>query len=196
MKAKGLTFELQGEGNLPQVSIEKPVLRNAQGQPLLLFKRLMVGHTQSLPVLVRNVGTIPATLVVAVISGHQSFSVVQPNIEEEEEEVEEVKERMEEEEVMGRIQDRPAARQASTVVKLGLDEVKELNVLFQPAQPEKCNGELQLKIEDNQFENLRMVLVGEGYKEDVGIDNIQSAVDEGVDGVSEEVESANTLQGK
>eukprot|EP00731_Ephydatia_muelleri_P026704 Em0018g804a len=140
LKAKGLTFELQGEGNLPQVSIEKPVLRNAQGHPLLLFKRLMVGNAQGLPLVVRNVGTIPATLVMTLGSGHESFSIARP--------------------------------------KLGVDEVKELKVLFQPAQPNKCSGELQLKIQDNQFENLRIVLVGEGYKDDVAIDNIQSIMEE------------------
>ena len=198
VKTKGLTFELQGEGNLPQVALEKPVLHNAQGQPLLLFKRLMVGHTQTLPVVVRNVGTIQATLVLAVSSGHESFSVVQPKGLEEEEE----------EEVMGKEDNKvdgvclpgagPGTKQAPpppTLVTLGLDETKELNVLFQPANPDKCTGELQLKIQDNQFENLRMVLLGEGYKDDVGIDCIQSVVDEGVDSVSGE-ESVDTMQGK
>ena len=78
------------------------------------------------------------------------------------------------------------------VVKLGVDEVKEMKVLFQPAQPDKCSGELQLKIQDNQFENLRIILVGEGYKDDVAIDNIQSIMEEGVGG---EVESATSMQG-
>ena len=193
VKAKGLTFELQGEGNLPQVSVEKPVLHNAQGHPLLLFKRLMVGTTQSLPLVVRNVGTIPATLVVTLGSGHESFSVAQPKVGEEEEEEGEAEG---EEEVAGTCQTGPGMRQAPLpppmTVKLGMDEVKELKVLFQPAQPDKCSGELQLKIHDNQFENLRVVLVGEGYKDDVAIDNIQSIMEEGVGG---EGESVTSMQG-
>ena len=193
MKAKGLTFELQGEGNLPQVSIEKPVLRNAQGHPLLLFKRLMVGNAQGLPLVVRNVGTIPATLVMTLGSGHESFSIARPKVGEEEEEEEEGEAEggVEEDEVAGTCQTGPRMQKAPpppTAIKLGVDEVKELKVLFQPAQPNKCSGELQLKIQDNQFENLRIVLVGEGYKDDVAIDNIQS--------IMEEVgESATSMQG-
>ena len=193
MKAKGLTFELQGEGNLPQVSIEKPVLRNAQGHPLLLFKRLMVGNAQGLPLVVKNVGTIPATLVMTLGSGHESFSIARPKVGEEEEEEEEGEAEgvVEEDEVAGTCQTGPRMQKAPPppmAIKLGVDEVKELKVLFQPAQPDKCSGELQLKIQDNQFENLRIVLVGEGYKDDVAIDNIQN--------IMEEVgESATSMQG-
>lgn len=42
-KGKGLVFELQGEGNLPQISIMKPRTRSAQGECLMLFKKLLLG---------------------------------------------------------------------------------------------------------------------------------------------------------
>lgn len=57
-KGRALTFELSGEGNLPHVLITKPAVHNKKGQPLLLFKRSLVGRTQALPVVVTNDGTL------------------------------------------------------------------------------------------------------------------------------------------
>lgn len=55
-----LTFEVSGEGTLPRISIAKPTVRNKKGQPLLLFKRILVGQSQTLPLVIRNDGTLPS----------------------------------------------------------------------------------------------------------------------------------------
>ncbi|KAJ3047832.1 hypothetical protein HK097_011139 [Rhizophlyctis rosea] len=59
-KGKTLMFELRGEGTLPRVTVEKPVARTKNAMPYLKFKRLLVGSAQTLPVLLKNEGTIPA----------------------------------------------------------------------------------------------------------------------------------------
>ena len=59
-KGRSLIFEIAGEGNLPRTSIVKPTVRNKKGQPLLLYKRNLVGRTQTLPLVITNDGTLPS----------------------------------------------------------------------------------------------------------------------------------------
>ncbi|KAJ3142605.1 hypothetical protein HK100_000034 [Physocladia obscura] len=59
-KAKTLAFELRGEGTLPRVTIEKPILKNKFGLPLLKFRRLLVGTSQTLPIVLKNEGITTA----------------------------------------------------------------------------------------------------------------------------------------
>ena len=53
-----LTFDLVGEGHLPTVRVSAPTLRNRSGFPLLLFRRLLVGHTQTLQLVLTNEGAL------------------------------------------------------------------------------------------------------------------------------------------
>ncbi|TPX54724.1 hypothetical protein PhCBS80983_g05802 [Powellomyces hirtus] len=61
-KSKMLSFELRGEGTLPRIIVERPVMKSSQGIPLLQFRRLMIGATQTLPLVLRNDGIIPAKI--------------------------------------------------------------------------------------------------------------------------------------
>lgn len=53
-------FDIVGEGTLPRVTVVRPTLYNQHGNPLLLFKRLLFGHSEKLPLILKNNGTIPA----------------------------------------------------------------------------------------------------------------------------------------
>ena len=59
---KQLTFEVLGEGVLPRVSISRPTIRTRGGQPLLLYKKLLTGRTQTLPFALYNDGTLSCTV--------------------------------------------------------------------------------------------------------------------------------------
>ncbi|KAJ3106206.1 hypothetical protein HDU97_006839 [Phlyctochytrium planicorne] len=59
-KTKTLAFELRGEGTLPRVTIEKPTFKNKANLPYLKFKRLLVGTSQTIPIVLKNEGIIPA----------------------------------------------------------------------------------------------------------------------------------------
>jgi hypothetical protein len=59
-KNRCLTFELRGEGTLPRITIEKPFLRSKAGNPWLKFRRLLVGSSQTLSIVLKNDGIIPA----------------------------------------------------------------------------------------------------------------------------------------
>jgi len=55
---RSLTFDLVGEGHLPTVRISAPTLRNRSGLPLLLFRRLLVGNTQTVQLVLTNEGAL------------------------------------------------------------------------------------------------------------------------------------------
>lgn len=61
-RTKTLSFELRGEGTLPRVAVEKPSLKNKVGISNLKFKRLLIGSSQTLPIIVRNEGIINARI--------------------------------------------------------------------------------------------------------------------------------------
>lgn len=59
IKTESLTFDISGEGNLPRVTVLRPVLHNKRGNPLLLFKKLLLGDSEKLPLVLQNNGIIP-----------------------------------------------------------------------------------------------------------------------------------------
>lgn len=59
-RSKVLGFDLAGEGNLPCITIIKPVQRTKLGQPVLQFKRLLVDKRQILPLVIKNMSNVTA----------------------------------------------------------------------------------------------------------------------------------------
>lgn len=62
-KNRSLVFDIVGEGNLPRVTVVRPILHNQNGNPLLLFKRLLLGQSEKLPLILKNNGTIPSQVL-------------------------------------------------------------------------------------------------------------------------------------
>lgn len=59
IKAKSLTFAISGEGHLPWVRVLCPGLRNGRGDPVLCFKRHLLGDSEKLPLILCNDGIVP-----------------------------------------------------------------------------------------------------------------------------------------
>lgn len=56
-----LTFELRGEGTLPTLLVEKPDDQDADGTPMLKFRRTRIGRAAQLQIVLKNEGQVPAT---------------------------------------------------------------------------------------------------------------------------------------
>ena len=167
-KQKTLSFELQGDGNLPQVEISHPSLKNAEGQTLLVFKRLLTDQSQTLRVSLRNVGTISAVVQIRTRSGKQHYTITIPDGAI----IDYVTSGNREKQVHGK-------GSASPLLSMGLEvgETKDFLVTFCPVTANKCRGELNVRVQDNQFEILSIQLVGEGYQDDISIENIHGGAD-------------------
>ena len=166
-----LGFELQGDGNLPQVDVVHPSLKNAKGQPLLLFQRLLTDQTQTLKVGLLNVGTIPAVVQFKTKAGKQHYTVAIPDVDSDIDESKDDKGREDGHKTNG------SASSSSPLLHLKVGETRSVLVIFQPQKTGKCRGELVLKIRDNHFETITVQLVGEGYQDDVSIENIHGGAD-------------------
>ena len=60
-KTGKLVFELRGEGTLPTLQVEKPDEFDADGTPVLKFRKTRIGRDSILPILLKNEGQVPAT---------------------------------------------------------------------------------------------------------------------------------------
>jgi hydrocephalus-inducing protein len=77
-KSGKLRFELRGEGVLPSVIMEKPILIGDDGNPLLKFKRTRVDKSQKEAIVLKNDGSVPATVQFNPIKS-DVFSLVSPS---------------------------------------------------------------------------------------------------------------------
>ncbi|XP_066494024.1 hydrocephalus-inducing protein-like [Tiliqua scincoides] len=174
-KSRNLTFEITGDGNLPRVTIVHPVLRNRKGQPLLLFRRILLGCSEKLPLILKNSGSIPVQLYLDLSGEHGAFSLKpRPTThctymyQTEEGESSE------------------GGRKPHTVsLTLNNGESAEFDVLFQPTLTQRVEEMIHLSIVDNQYEETSIHLVGEGYQDDMTLDNVRSLV-ENADGENAE----------
>eukprot|EP00079_Xenopus_tropicalis_P024447 XP_012817094.1 PREDICTED: hydrocephalus-inducing protein homolog isoform X1 [Xenopus tropicalis] len=165
-KNRSLSFDISGEGNLPHVSISRPVFRNKHGNPLLLFQRLLLGQFQQLPLILKNEGSVPTRINIDVPGESDVFSLKpKPNTRciypawGSDGELESL--------CPGR---RPHA--ASLILHPG--DVAEFVVTFSPVSPQRYEAILPISVVDNQYEQSYVQLVGEGYQDDLTLDNIHN----------------------
>ncbi|XP_006860378.1 PREDICTED: hydrocephalus-inducing protein homolog [Chrysochloris asiatica] len=164
IKNRSLAFDIMGEGNLPRVVVVRPILHNQLGHPLLLFKRLLLGHSEKLPLILKNNGTIPAQLHVDLwdqlgvfsLKGKATTSYIY--ISEENKPNEKAKK----------------AHTAALIVSPG--ETAEFDVLFHSLKVGRVSGTIHLSVIDNQYEETIIHMVGEGYKDDITLENIHGLV--------------------
>ncbi len=60
-KTGKMVFELRGEGTLPTLQIEKPKETEADGTPILRFRKTRIGKESILSIVLKNEGSIAAT---------------------------------------------------------------------------------------------------------------------------------------
>ena len=158
-----MTFDLQGEGNLPQVSIIRPQTCTEKGDHLLLFRKLLIGEKQVQPIVLRNTGTTTANVVVELSAegSGEGFGVLYSSREEEEEG-----------------DDRRECVQTGSplTIDIPVGGTRELLVSFRPQLVQVYKGRLMVRVNDNQFETMPISLIGEGYQDDVVVQNIRGPV--------------------
>ncbi|XP_053479109.1 hydrocephalus-inducing protein homolog [Ictalurus furcatus] len=166
--SKVLVFDLVGEGNLPCITILKPIQRTKHGQPVLQFKRLLVDKRQILPLVIKNISNVPAQVSIDLLDkmgvfalraapdtlcNHISSSHIasEPGTEE---------------------------RQMAHLVSLTLmaGQQAEFAVEFHPEVPHSFEATMQLLVKDNQYETTLIKLLGEGYRDIISLDHISSKV--------------------
>ncbi|NXJ80823.1 HYDIN protein, partial [Trogon melanurus] len=166
VRAQSLTFDISGEGNLPRVTVLRPVLRSKKGNPLLLFKKLLLGDSEKLPLVLHNDGVVPVQLMIDLFDEEGVFflearptthCIYQAAGAKEDSSGEERK-----------------PHTASLALQRG--ELAEFDVLFKPTLARRVEGKIHLSVVDNPYEETDIHLVGEGYEDDFTLDNIRGRV--------------------
>ncbi|KAM9214465.1 hydrocephalus-inducing protein homolog [Leptosomus discolor] len=175
-KAQSLTFDISGEGNLPRVTVLRPVLHNKRGNPLLLFKKLLLGASEKLPLVLRNDGIVPVQLMIDLLDEGGVFflkarstthCIYQAG---------------------GTKEDSPGKERKPHTARLVLHrgELAEFDVLCKPTVAQRVEGKIHLSVVDNPYEETDIQLVGEGYEDDFTLDNIHGLVADSTEGNLEE----------
>ncbi|XP_071173399.1 hydrocephalus-inducing protein homolog isoform X10 [Mytilus edulis] len=157
-KGKSLIFEVAGDGNLPRITVQKPTMRNKMGQTILLFKKNLVGRTQILPFTLINDGTLPSKVDLDLMDPDNVFKI-RPGTDTNavmENDYEDTK------------------RPHTASVSVGVGEVANFNVIFKPSSVQRSQAHIKLTVIDNQYEDSIIQMVGEGYEDEITLDNIHS----------------------
>ncbi|XP_051512768.1 hydrocephalus-inducing protein homolog [Myxocyprinus asiaticus] len=166
IRPKALVFDLMGEGNLPCITVLKPVQRTNQGQPVLQFKRLVVGRAQTLPFVIKNNGCVSAQVSIILQYHLEVFTLkaapgttcrlASSHIE----------------------SDPGKETQVAYVASLTLlaGQEAQFQVGFHPKVAQRFEASMKLMVQDNQYDQTVVQLVGEGYHDIIILDNIGSKV--------------------
>ncbi|XP_046781643.1 hydrocephalus-inducing protein homolog isoform X4 [Gallus gallus] len=166
IKTQSLTFDISGEGNLPRVTVLRPVFCNKRGNPLLLFKKLLLGDSEKLPLVLQNSGIIPVQLLIDLLDEAGVFLLkARPTTHC----IYQAADTKEDSTGGGK-----KPHTASLVLHHG--ESAEFDVLFKPNLPQRVEGQIHLSVVDNPYEETNIQLVGEGYEDDFTLDNIHGLV--------------------
>ena len=132
---------------------------------MMLFKNLFIGEREILPIILQNIGNIPATLNMT-LSDREVFTIFEPV------------EDMDDTEVLYCPTASSSHSASPLVLDLPVGSTKEVRAAFSPTSVEQYRSTIQLNIKDNQFEAMNVVLVGEGYQSDVVIGNVKRRASE------------------
>ncbi|NWI09406.1 HYDIN protein, partial [Crypturellus soui] len=182
-KPQTLTFTISGDGNLPRVTILRPILHNKQGNPLLLFKRLLLGDSEKLPLVLRNSGLIPVQVLIDLLDEEGVFSLKARPTTHCIYQASDAKDCSTDSAGEGR-------KPHTASLLLRNEESAEFDVLFTPNLTQRMEGRIRLSLVDNPYEETNIQLVGEGYQDDFTLNNIHGLVadsnDEDTEGNLEE----------
>uniref|UniRef100_A0A3P8U8F5 HYDIN axonemal central pair apparatus protein n=1 Tax=Amphiprion percula TaxID=161767 RepID=A0A3P8U8F5_AMPPE len=162
-KGKVLEFQVMGEGTLPSVCVIRPALRSCHGNPMLQFRRVLVGRRHTLPLVLLNDGNIPAqvrgnTLLCPVLDRNfkKTTKLCSYHL----------------------IQLQQNQKHYRSVLKLNVNESMGFEVCFCSDKPLSVKAQMSLQVKDNQYSDTTIQVTGEAYQELVAIDNIKRSSEE------------------
>ncbi|XP_068458365.1 hydrocephalus-inducing protein homolog isoform X2 [Clinocottus analis] len=173
-KSKVLEFNLIGEGNLPSIRVMRPALRNSRGSPMLQFTQVLVGRRQTRPVVLLNDGKVPAKVQIDMLDKHGVFTIeAAPG---------HTCSSVHSTQIEGPNESAPSCTEHHTVhralLKLDVNEQVEVKVSFCSDKPTSVKAKMTMQVEDNQYDNTQIQVIGKTYKKVVFLDNIRQSLQE------------------
>ncbi|XP_054864966.1 hydrocephalus-inducing protein homolog [Amphiprion ocellaris] len=169
-KGKVLEFQVMGEGTLPSVCVIRPALRSCHGNPMLQFRRVLVGRRHTLPLVLLNDGNIPAQVQIEMLDKHEVFTLkAAPGNTCSSTQIDSITVSEE---------SSPSQLMHRAVLKLNVNESMGFEVCFCSDKPLSVKAQMSLQVKDNQYSDTTIQVTGEAYQELVAIDNIKRSSEE------------------
>ncbi|XP_077041133.1 hydrocephalus-inducing protein homolog [Agelaius phoeniceus] len=153
IKPQTVTFTISGKAHEAQLTVVCPSARSKRGTAVLRFKRLRVGRSEKLPLVVRNDGIIPLKFMLRLEHEYGAFFL---------------KGRASTLEVF-HTEDEDSVGNESKPTKpfflLHRGESTEFDVIFKPTLAQRLEGKIRLLVGDTCSNKILVELVGEGHRD-------------------------------
>lgn len=165
-KTRAFTCELRGEGALPHIRAEGATEHSAAGIPVLRFGKLLLGRSQTLPLTLQNDGMLPASARLETPPAESGFVITDSN-------------------------GAPFRSGASVTLEPG--QRASLQVTFNPLEIKDYSQDLTMVVRHNHFDDQKILLVGQGYMEDITFEGLPSGSSSEIEFEDGPVGTARTL---
>ncbi|XP_062355733.1 hydrocephalus-inducing protein homolog [Cinclus cinclus] len=169
IKPQTLTFTISGKGHEPQVTVVCPSARSKRGNAVLRFKRLRVGDSEMLPLVIRNNGIVPVKFMLHLEDEHGAFFLKGRGSTLERFYTEDV-----EEDCVGN-ESKPPEK---PFFFLHHGQSTNIDVIFKPTLTQHLEGKICVLLEDIYSKKTLIELVGEGHKDEFTLDGLEEDTDE------------------
>ncbi|KAK7891948.1 hypothetical protein WMY93_023911 [Mugilogobius chulae] len=166
-KSKVLEFDILGEGTLPNVCVIKPALKNSSGDPLLQFRRSLIGQRKTQSLVLLNDGNAPAQVQIDMPDkdGVFSLSAAQGNNCSSISTV-----------MLENSSDPDSQSAYRAITKLNVLEKIEFEVSFCSKKAQKFHTKMYLN--DSKCKKITVFITGEAFQEMISLENIRRPLPE------------------
>ncbi|XP_066051038.1 LOW QUALITY PROTEIN: hydrocephalus-inducing protein homolog [Chamaea fasciata] len=167
-KPQILTFTISGKGHEPQLTVVCPSACSRRGNSELCFKRLRLGESEMLPLVIQNKGIIPVKFTLHLEDEHGAFllkgrgSTLERFYTEDAEDDSAVHER----------------KPPKPFLLLRPGESTKFDVIFKPTLAQRLEGRIRALVGDKYSNKTLMELVGEGHKDEFTLDGLEEGTQE------------------
>ncbi|XP_062355739.1 hydrocephalus-inducing protein homolog [Cinclus cinclus] len=169
IKPQTLTFTISGKGHEPQVTVVCPSARSKRGNAVLRFKRLRVGDSEMLSLVIHNNGIVPVKFMLHLEDEHGAFFLKGRGSTLERFYTEDV-----EEDCVGN-ESKPPEK---PFFLLHHGQSTNIDVIFKPTLTQHLEGKICVLLEDIYSKKTLIELVGEGHKDEFTLDGLEEDTDE------------------
>jgi hydrocephalus-inducing protein len=162
-KNRSISFEISGDGNLPNFRIIKPILRNKKSQTLLLFKRSVINHIDYQQLILANNGTLPTKLNFFMHDPDNAFKIRPTPTSNNNK-------------FNGIIYNNNSQLDSDIINSIIIQPQEQINLTVSclPTKIQTYQASLQVIVVDNHYEETLIQMIGEGYMENVTLENMHS----------------------
>ncbi|XP_066050969.1 LOW QUALITY PROTEIN: hydrocephalus-inducing protein homolog [Chamaea fasciata] len=169
-KPQILTFTISGKAHKPQVTVVCPSYRINSKNSLLRFRRLQLGESEMLPLVICNNGVIPVKFMLHLEDEHGAFLLKGRGSTLETVYTEDV-------------EDDSAVHESKSPKKpfllLHSGQSTKFDVIFKPTLAQGLEGRIHVLRKDKYSKKSPIKLIGEGHKDEFTLDGLEEDIQEG-----------------